>query len=843
MTKHKKRVEKKKKIKKSEQTGPDLLNRLEKPRFFFGYLLVLIIIISFLYQPMIFKGMEPNGSDFISNIGVTNQLNQWEEKTGHFPLWNPYMFGGMPIYQHFAPRAWSIDNLLNSLDFLGDWRLWYFLTGAIGIYLLVIWLGLPAVAAMMAGLAFVLMPHFQALIIVGHFAKFRALMWIPFVLLTFLYLVRERTILSSVLFSLAFAIQFRTQHYQIIFYTLLLLLFFGTPPLFRFIREKNWTAVFRLTGLSVLALLFAFIIAAQIFLSIREYTPYSTRGGYAISLKEAGENQQERKGVGFDYATSWSYSVSEFWNLIIPKFHGGTSNEVYTGDSVPQLKNREFPAYWGSMPFTQSYEYIGILIIFLALIGIVFFWEKWEVKSLTFLTLLALIMSLGKNFPVLYKSFFYYIPYFDKFRAPVMILTLVMFNCSVLAAYGLAFLIRTDIDQREIVKRFYFITGFFAFLLIIPIIFGSTFSLSRPEEIQRYGQQAVNMLKQARLELLINSSLQSLIFLLLGAGTIFSLRKKWIKPGYLGLAFLFLICMDFIILNSPYLKSKFVDTENIERSQYQVNAIDQKILQDDELSRVFPFGQLFSDVHWVYHHQSIGGYSPAKLQVIQEIVDNCLYHYLDDQVPINWNILKMLNVKYVIMPQQVQHPRLDPIAQVENKSFYGYRFNESSPRAFFINDYEIISDGVERLKMLNNPKFNPDSMAVLEEEPQGEILFPDSSSVQIQEFTPEKIVLRTFSDKPALLVISEITYPPGWKAVLDGRDELRIYKTNHLLQSVVVPEGKHTIELTFRPKSYYAGVRISVVSIILLYLLILILGYHRWGRILLHKIKGFKLSK
>jgi hypothetical protein len=375
MAKPQKKLKEREKEITPKESQMSILGRLEEPKFIFLFFLAVLILVLVLYKPIVFEGMEPGGGDSVSNIGIHKQLKTWEEKTGHFPLWNPYMFGGMPTYQLFGAKIWSVDTLIYSLDFLIDWRIWYFVVGALGIFLLVRFLGLPSFAAMISALAFILMPHFQALIIVGHFAKFRALIWMPYVLLTFLYLNKERSILSGLLFSLAFAIQFRTQHYQIIFYTLMMLLFMGIPPLYYLIKEKKWLEISKVFSYFILAVILSLLIAAQIFFSIKEYTPYSTRGGYAISIKETAQTEQDKKGVGFDYATTWSYSISEFWNLIVPKFHGGTSNEVYTGNAVPAFKNRELPAYWGTMPFTQSYEYMGILLIYLALIGMVFQWS------------------------------------------------------------------------------------------------------------------------------------------------------------------------------------------------------------------------------------------------------------------------------------------------------------------------------------------------------------------------------------------------------------------------------------------------------------------------------------
>jgi hypothetical protein len=674
---------------------------------------------------------------------------------------------------------------------------------------------------MISGLAFILMPHFQALIIVGHFAKFRALIWMPYVFLTFLYLIKERSVLSGLLFSLAFAIQFRTQHYQIIFYTLMMLLFMGIPPLYRLIKDKKWREISKVLSYTSLAVIFSLLIVAQIFFSIKEYTPYSTRGGYAISIKENAQTEQDKKGVGFDYATNWSYSISEFWNLIVPKFHGGTSNEIYTGNAVPAFKNRELPTYWGTMPFTQSYEYIGILLVYLAFIGMVFQWSRWEVKSLTFLTAFALIMSLGKNFAILYKLFFYYVPYFDKFRAPVMILTLGMFTCTLLAAYGISYLMQMDLSRREIKQRFYIISGTFVLLLTAPLLFGSTFSFTQNGETQRYGQEVVNMLKTVRLEMLRSSSLQSLIFLLMGLGSLLAFQKKWIPKAAIPVIFFIIIGLDFLLLDHHYLKNKFINPNLIEDRQFTENDIDTILKEDQSQYRVFPVGRLFSDVHWVYHHQSIGGYSPAKLQLIQEIIENCLYVKLDDRLPINWNILKILNVKYVISGQELISQNFEPIANIQNPPRFCYQLKNTLPRAFFVKGYQVIADGQQRLKFLNNPGFDPRKNAILEKQILKKIEAPDSTDIKIIKYEPEEIELECYTDKTALMVLSEIYYPAGWHALLNETEEIEIYKTNHLIRSVVVPKGKHRLNFQFHPKSYYAGLRISLTSVIISHLLLL----------------------
>jgi hypothetical protein len=821
----------------SIESKKSFLEKLESPKYIIGFFVLLFFILIFLYKPMVFDGMDPSGSDVTTGIGKTHQLRMWEEKTGDYPLWNPYMFAGMPTYPRFGPRAWSLDTLFSQLDFLVDWRIWYFLAGAFGIFLFIKFLGLPAFSGMIAALAFVLMPHFQALIIVGHFAKFRALMWLPYVVLSALYLLKKRTFLSALLFSFTLALQFRTQHYQIIFYTFLLILFMGVPILYRLYKDKARKTIGKILGFAIVAVIFALLIAAQNILSIKEYTPYSTRGGNAISILDDKTTQQEKRGVGFEYATNWSYSVSEWWNLIIPKFHGGTSNELYKGDVVPAFKHKELPTYWGTMPFTQSYEYMGIVIVFLAVIGILFNWKRWEVKSLTFLTIFTLLLSLGKNFSVLYKILFYYVPYFDKFRVPVMILTLTMFNLCVLAAFGIYSLVKEDLPKKEVRQKLYITFGVFILLLLIPLLFGSTFSLAKPGEVRQYGQEISDMLKQVRLEFLRNSSLLSLLFIVVGLGGVFAVQKKVLTGGLMPLIFIVIIAADFLKLDAQYIENKFVDSKYVERQQYGLNNIDKEIQKDNTFFRVFPVGRLFMDTHWVYYYQSIGGYSPAKLQGIQEIVDNNLYVPVGEQLQINWNVIDMLNVKYLITNQQLNSPRLQLFAMDESRGLLAYSNLNVLPRGFFVDRYEVISDGVERLKYINSSEFDPSKTAILEVNPIETIESPDSAYFNIINYEPDRVEYEVYSNKTALLVLSEIYYPKGWKAKLDDGRPLRIYKTNHLLRSVVVPAGTHQITFNFHPSSYYSGIRISSISIVVVYLFILGSLFLKYREVISKKIK------
>ncbi len=809
-------------------------------------LIISLVLLSFLYKPLVFEGQEVVGTDKLTGIGTVNKILEYHEATGEKALWNPYVFGGMPRYHRYGTAVGSLDTLYRSIGSILDWRVAFLWLGMIGVFLLVKYLGFSNMVGIITGFAFAVMPHFQALIVVGHDSKLRAIMWIPFVLLTFLMFTKRRDIFSVLLFSLVFTLQFRTQHYQIIFYTLLLLLFTGIGTYIKLMIDKRWTEFLKGNLLLLGSIALFLVMVAHPFLSIREYTPHSTRGGNAVNLQQQNE-QRQSGGVSFEYATNWSFSVPELYDLIIPKFHGGTSQELYTGDSVPAFQNRQIPAYWGDKPFTQSYEYMGILLVMLAVFGMVFQWKHPLVKSLTFLTLFALLLSLGSNFEAFYRIFFYNLPYFDTFRAPVMILTLIMFNVAILGAIGLHSLIQMNISKKVNQQRFYIIAGVFALLILIPLLLGSNFALSKPGEaqqyIQQYGEgqatQLVEMLRMARLDIMQASATRTLIFFILFSATIFVLMKSYINRGVFLLITFILIGLDLGILSNSFLQGQFTNETRMEQQLYGRNSLDQFLESEDSLFRVAPLASsLTNNTRWSYYYQSIGGYSAAKLQVIQDIIENNIYVNTQGDLPYNLQVLSMLDAQYLVTPRPFDTEQVNPVQQEEQQGFWLLENTAATGRAFFADTILTIPDGKKRLRFMNSTQFDASRMAILEQSPDRKIQRPENASVSIEIYNPDEIILNYSSDSDGLLVLSEIYYPHGWSAQLEDGSSLEIMKTNHLIRSMFVPAGEHTITMEFHPDSYYLGTTISWIGFLLAYAGILFLLYREHRTAIHEKIRS-----
>lgn len=173
------------------------------------------------------------------------------------------------------------------------------------------------------------------------------------------------------------------------------------------------------------------------------------------------------------------------------------------------------------------------------------------------------------------------------------------------------------------------------------------------------------------------------MLLFLAGGAIFAYLKKKIPAVALILILGVLQIADSLQVQSR-VKADFTDIKRLERQYFRPTQIDRFLQSDQDLFRIFPAGQLFSDNRWVYFHQSIGGYSPIKMYAIEELVEKNIYNGWDPALPFNWNVLKILNVKYVIAQQKVQHPFLQLVKSDENNKLYAYYFNQYLPRAFLL---------------------------------------------------------------------------------------------------------------------------------------------------------------
>ncbi len=819
MSKAKKRKGQTKQV-KPETKKSFSLPRIQQDIIFLVTITVLLVI---LLKPMVIDGLSPQGVDVVGSLGAKHQIREYVKETGDRALWNPYLFSGMPEYHRIGPVTFSIDTILNYISRYFSTVFIFYLFAAFGSYLLFRYLNMSPVISFLATIIFILMPHYKSLYTEGHMAKFRALMILPWVLLTFLYFLDKRSILPASLFAIAFGAQIRTQHYQIVFYTALLIFAVGVYPVLKDLLEKKYLAFTKSAAMIIGAVILGITMSSQPLFLAKEYIPYSKRGKTTINLekpKEAGKEISASDGVQIEYATQWSTHPSEMMTWFIPRFYGGMSAEKYTGDAAPQLKGRLIPGYWGHMPFTQSYEYMGIVALILAFIGIYAFRRKPFITSLLILSVFLILLSFGRHFLFFYSIFYDYMPFFNKFRAPVMSVTVTSFIVSILAAYGLHYLSLQPLAQsiKENKPLVYIIGGFLA-LGVVTLIFSQGFSYSFMKD--SYDPRVLEIIKTARKELLSQDLIRYFIMVILAGAAIFAYLFRKISFNIVILILTVLILFDLIDVQNRY-QNKYADLKKIERQYFAKSKTDKFLLADKKIYRIFPIGQFFGDNRWAYYHQTIGGYSAIKMYTIEELIENNLYKGWDKNFPVNFNLLKILNTKYVIASQKIPHEKLNLVLEDSQNNLYTYLYKDRLSRGFFVGEYKIITDEYDRLREINNKEFDPSVTAVLEEKISEDIQTPDSSWSVVKSFNPNEIQFEVYTDTKTLFVISEMYYPPGWKITVDNNPVDKIYKTNHALQSIVIPAGKHTVHLSFDPDSYKYFINVSYASAGILYIIVIL---------------------
>lgn len=778
------------------------------------FILISGIILSYFYAPMAFEGKKPAGVDVLAGLGKTHQINEWNKNNEDRALWNPYVFGGMPLYHRIGSLVFSLDSLFSKLGKLIDLHFLLFIFGALGIFYLLKYLKINSLWAFILGLIFILWPHFHALILVGHFMKFRALMYIPWVILSFIYLLNKPSILSMSFFGLLFTVQMRTQHYQIIFYGLILMFFIGLFKLIEYLQQKEFKSIYKIFSFLIIAVVLTLFSIGQPTFVMKEYADHSTRGGNSIKLNVI-ETSAEKKGVGIDYAVGWSLAPSEILDLVVPRFHGGSS--------VPQLsKGRKLRnIYWGQMLFTQSYEYFGIILLFLALFGLFSNWKKSMFARAMLVTLiLALLLSFGKHFIFFYKLFFNYVPYFDKFRVPMMIVTLIFFIVLVGAGYGIEALGNVS-KSKEKRKLLYAVLGFTGFILLIAIIIYSGADFLSPREKAQGPNQTLQAYQTIRAEITQKGLINTFFFFISMLIVAFLLIKEKIKKETALIIILFLQLIDILPMDIRYFldNGKFKEVETLKQNAFKPGIIENTLLKDKSQYRVLPYGRLLQNNDWSYYFQSVGGYSPAKLQTIQNVIENNLTN--PNGTPrMNWNILDILNVKYVFIQQAVTHPLLNFIVNDNSKNIYVYEYENMQSRIFPVGVVKSKLSQRDIVKSINRQDFNADSIAYISEEFSAKIELPDSFTYKIDKYTPNEITGKIYSSVNTFVKFSEMYYP-NWKLEIDDND-VQVYQTDHLIRGALLPLGEHQFKMYFDNSSFYRAVNLSRAGLWSYYLIIII---------------------
>jgi len=809
---------KKKTTKEVLKETKDILENLKTYQKYLILLVLLLIPIFSFMSPYILEGKIPVGSDIVGSKGNTNLIIQYEEQTGETALWNPSLFSGMPFYNRKSPTTLHIDSLISFLGKIIYHFFWYFLLGGLGLYLYLHQKKIPWYIAAMVAVAFIALPDWQAMLNAGHFSKIRAIMVLPWLLFTFDYFLEKKNWLSAGLFALAFSWLVRTHHFQIVFYGIMLLLFLYIYQFIKILLEKKYKEFSGLIIKFAVAVALTIMTAAQPMLATYEYADYSTRGGNPVQLGEESQSAARTGGVSFEYATRWSLAPREFIDFFIPRFTGGAQAEVYDGDKFPQLVGQQVPGYWGEMPFTESYSSMGIILFLFALFGFIYYRKNPFVIALGIFIVFSILLALGRHFPFLYNLFYEYMPFFSKFRVPVMFAHITFIATFILGAFGLkAFF--NQIEKKDYKILYTIFGGGIVFLLYILMSKGSYDYISA-NEVGRYNQQTLDIIKQIRMEFLTTDTIRVLILVgLTSLVTIGYLFKK-INKTITITAILILVSFEIFSITSRQVShANLIKEAQLEATAFRETQITNTLKSKSDDMRALVISNDFQSNYYAYFYPTINGYSAIKLQVIQDIIDHNLFKF-PTQDRLNWNVINMLNGKYIISSNPLNYPFLRKVTEAQERNEILYENLNVQPKAWFVKEIKTFDSPENLVLFMNGFEFDPDSLALLVNPSLETQIFSGKRSVDVVEYTPNKIKLNIDTDSEQFLVLSEVYYPKGWQAKTSNGEELMIEKTNHILRGVKVPEGNYQITFSFEPETYYTSMSIVWVGNIIILLLI-----------------------
>ena len=801
----------------------------------YTFLAIIVLAIIMFFSKGIFDGKIFGSPDNLSPLSFKTFLADAKSQ-GIYPLWVPFIFMGMPSLASLTTGLPSVHNVFSyiwdkGLEAFSGGDLFfltlpYYLLFAVSLFFYIRYKFKNNLIALYCALTGVFATGIIQLIIVGHHTKMMTISFFPLIMLFLDKLTDDdeqekfKIIFNFALLSILVYLQLHFHHIQMLFYSYMMI---GIYTLYRviysLIKKEKIQNVIRAFALLVIAIIFSVSMDADIILSVKEYNKYSIRGeSSVVSKTESGKTDD--KPLSYEYATSWSFSPGEVLTFVIPHYYGFGTVEV---------NGQRTNLYWGQMPFTDSPLYFGVITFLLALIGMILnFRKNYFVQALTVIIIFFLFLSFGRTLPVIYNLFFNYVPFFSSFRAPVMIHYYMDLAFVILAGFGLKSIIDFTKDDisREKLKKVSLILGSTAGLILLISVVGFensyTDSIANSpliDKLKAQGasqQQLSQYLKQISTlayKNVISDMMWHSVLLLGVIGLIYMLTIKKISVQALLLIVILIGAIDIISVSA---KTLHWDEKTQKESFMADTDFSKWILNKDPDTyqyRVAEFnkGSLATSNNLaIYRFHSFNGYQGAKIRIYQDAIDVCGGD--------NPFLLGLANVKYIISDS----PLKDTVSykEVYKGSNIIYQLKYSMPRAWFVNEYKVES-GINILQNIKNVQFNPAQLAFLEKDINKKIDKADSTVYsKITKFSIHNIEYEVKATGNNLLVFNEVYYPAGWKAYIDG-NETEFYKTDYLLRSIVVPDGKHKVEFVFHPDTYYTGKSISTIANVVIILLLL----------------------
>ena len=816
--------------------------------------IVSFLIITFAYLSPVFSGKDIFGGDTQSYVGMAHEANTYNATHDEQTLWTGSMFSGMPTYQICMKDDSSIISILDDTLRLLPGPVYKVFLYLVGFYILLIAFGLSPYLAIAGSIAFSFGSYNLIILVAGHNTKAIAIAYMaPIIASIYLGFKKEKPYLGATLLALFLGLGIYANHIQIIYYTLFIAIILGISEIVFAIKEKTIKKFLISFGFLCLGAVLAIGLNATRLLTTAEYSKYTMRGdSNGLTLIESGN----KHGLDIDYITAWSYGIDETLTLLIPDFKGGSSAtyldaDSHTAQKMGQLtgfrdtgkdlsstdkerlsrtnnpKNlaelvyiQPMPTYWGTQPFTSGPVYAGAIVCFLFIVGCIIVPNRqryWLIAA----TILGILLSWGHNFMPFTEFFVNYVPLYDKFRTVSMTLTISCLCMAILAFLAIKELMDENVDTKKKLKSLYIgagITGGLCLIFaLIPSLAGD-FSASSDNSYGSTYSFLTQTLPLDRMGMLGADALRSFIFIALAFALLFFYVKGKVKTIVASIALIILCAADMIPVAHRYLNERSFVKKEVTNKPFSASDADKYILADKtEDFRVLNLTvDIFNSSAPSYFHKNVGGYSAVKLRRYQELIEVHLSKEIRNftyslktistlaeaeeafkQTP----VLNMLNTKYVIYAPQAM-PIVNP-----------YKMGN----AWLVDNVNLVNSADEEMLSLGL-----DSLAntvivdkSTENAPADKKYNSANGKIELINYEPNVMTYKFSSTEDQLAVFSEIYYPDGWNAYING-EKATYFRANYLLRAMNLKAGDYTIEFRFEPKSYDIGKILSIICSILL---------------------------
>jgi hypothetical protein len=776
--------------------------------------IALFFILAFIYSYPALQGNQLAAGDTMHWRAMSQEARTWADSTGENPLWSNSMFGGMPTYTYYTKGKanFILQNQFNLMDAIGV-PAFFFMISMICFFVLMRSWKVNTWVACIGAIAYTFASYNLQIITAGHNTKMLSIAYIPLALAGMHWVYNRKYLLGAGVGLFALTMLVANSMYQIDYYLAIIMLFFAIGYFIVAMRENK---------------LKEFAMASAIMLCVGALSI-----GPSMNLFMANK----------DYAFQWSQGIGETFTLLVPNLYGGgsqtnlgTGSNTYetlmslgVGEEMAENYSSNADTYWGDQPFLSGPFYYGIIVVLLFVLGLFIIRSpfKWAMVAVS---VLAIMMSWGRNFSAFNYFLFDNLPFFNNFRTPSMIMVVPGAMMCMMAFWALHQIISEKMESAKLIdslKKSVLIVGGLCLLLGIGGQLFLSFKsaddeASKARIIQQFGNneqagtQLFNAIVSDRPAIAMKDGVRSVVLILLAAAIIWLFAQQKLKRTTALLGLGLLVAFDLLGIGMRYLKEEnYIPTDEFE-AQFNPRPVDMQLKQDpDPYYRVFDLSKdPYNEAMQAYHNKCVGGYHPAKMESYQDLINNHL-----SGGKLNSEVLNMLNTKYIIFSGPDRQPAIQPnqgacgnswfvpsVTLVDNadQEMLGMNAENLSDTASVPNAWRAKQSALVQKKFWKQPKttFTVDS----------------SSRISLAKYGLNNISYQSDNAQDGFAVFSDIYYPAGWKAYVDGK-ESEIIKTNYLLRGLYLPAGKHTIEFKFHPDTYFKWYNVSLYSSILILLL------------------------